>query len=488
MKTEYFNQKRVPLTLHVLADLDTPLSAYVKLAMGKNSFLLESIEGGEKWGRYSIIGLPARRTIEVRGQKVLIRENGQVIEDLALEDPMGFIQSYHNSFSASSTEGLPRFCGGLVGYFGYDTMRFAEPRVAAAAPPDPLEVPDIYLLQVDEFLIFDNLRGEITLVKYVASDDRAAQTVARRYLEELSQRLKAPLPDFSRQHPTKAAEEADFYSEFGKERFTEAVDRVKQYIVDGDVMQVVLAQRLSVELKVSPLDVYRALRHLNPSPYLFFFDLGDFHVVGSSPEILVRVENGLITTRPLAGTRPRGSTAEEDSKLERELLADPKECAEHLMLIDLARNDVGRVAETGTVRVTEKMTIERYSHVMHISSNIEGQLRKDCSAIDVLRATLPVGTLSGAPKIRAMEIIDELEPVKRGVYGGAIGYLSWNGNMDTAIAIRTAVVKNRRLYIQVGCGVVADSVPQTEWEESMSKGRAIIKAVSMAQGGLELTG
>jgi len=486
MTTEYLNPKRVPLTRRVLADLDTPLSAYAKLALGKNSFLLESIEGGEKWGRYSIIGLPARRTIEVRGNQVLVRENNAVIEDLILEDPMEFIESYHNRFSVSSPEDLPRFCGGLVGYFGYDTVRFVEPHLAKSTPPDPLKMPDIYLLQIDDFLIFDNLRGEITLVKYVDTEDRDAEKKARDYLDGLSQRLKAPLPDFSRHQTVEAVKETDFHSEFGRERFLAAVDSVKRYIVDGDVMQVVLAQRLSVELKISPLDVYRALRHLNPSPYLFFFDLGDFHVVGSSPEILVRVENGLITTRPLAGTRPRGDTPEEDSRLERELLADPKECAEHLMLIDLGRNDVGRVAKTGTVRVTEKMTIERYSHVMHISSNIEGQLREDCSAIDVLRVALPVGTLSGAPKIRAMEIINELEPIKRGVYGGAIGYLSWNGNMDTAIAIRTAVVKNGRLYVQVGCGVVADSVPQTEWEESMNKGRAMINAVSMAQSGLQL--
>ena len=476
---------RVPLTRRVLADLDTPLSAYAKLAIGKYSFLLESVEGGEKWGRYSIIGLPARRTIEVRGHQLVVREGDAVIEDLELDDPLDFIETYQAGFSAPALEDLPRFCGGLVGYFGYDTVRLVEPRLAGSNPPDPLDMPDIFLLQVDEFLIFDNLRGELILVKYVDADDRAARTSAESELEALAQRLQAPLPSFPASTATTPVEEADFESEFGSEAFMAAVDRIKQYIVDGDVMQVVLAQRLSVELDVAPLNVYRALRHLNPSPYLFFLDFGDFHVVGSSPEILVRLEDGLVTTRPLAGTRRRGQTQEEDAELERELLADPKERAEHLMLIDLGRNDIGRVAKTGTVRVTEKMVIERYSHVMHISSNVEGELQDGRSAIDVLRATLPVGTLSGAPKIRAMEIIDELEPVKRGVYGGAVGYLSWNGNMDTAIAIRTAVIKNGRLYIGAGCGIVADSVPQLEWDESMNKGRAIFRAVRMAQAGLE---
>ena len=476
---------RVPLTRRVLADLDTPLSAYAKLALGKHSFLLESVEGGEKWGRYSIIGLPARRTIEVRGNRIVVSEDGTAIDDLEVEDPLAFIETYQAAFSAPALEDLPRFCGGLVGYFGYDTVRFIEPRLRDSQPSDPLDVPDIFLLQVDEFLIFDNLRGELILVKYVDADDKAARVGAEDDLEKLAQRLKAPLPGLPTTSAASPVEEEDFKSEFGTDAFIAAVDRIKRYIVDGDVMQVVLAQRLSVELEVAPLDVYRALRHLNPSPYLFFLDFGEFHVIGSSPEILVRLEDGRVTTRPLAGTRPRGLTPEEDDKLEKELLADPKERAEHLMLIDLGRNDIGRVAKTGTVQVTEKMVIERYSHVMHISSNVEGELQDGRSAIDVLRATLPVGTLSGAPKIRAMEIIDELEPVKRGVYGGAVGYLSWNGNMDTAIAIRTAVMKAGRLYIEAGCGVVADSVPQLEWDESMNKARAIFRAVAMAQGGLE---
>jgi len=476
---------RVPVTRRVLADLDTPLSAYAKLALGRHSFLLESVEGGEKWGRYSIIGLPAVRTIVVRGQQVSVCDNGVPVEQFESDDPLTFIADYQARFHAPPVDELPRFCGGLVGYFGYDTVRYVEPRLRASTPADPIGTPDIYLMQVDKFVIFDNLRGELLLVKYIDASDEALLGDARRELGALAARLRSPAPAFPLHSTGVALNEVDFHSEFGTEAFKQAVERIKQYIVDGDVMQVVLAQRMSVELDLPPLNVYRALRHLNPSPYLFFLDLGDFQVIGSSPEILVRLENGVVTTRPLAGTRRRGRTPEEDQALEKELLSDPKELAEHLMLIDLGRNDIGRVAETGSVKVTDKMVIERYSHVMHISSNVEGKLRADKTAMDVLRATLPVGTLSGAPKIRAMEIIDELEPVKRGVYGGAVGYLSWNGNMDTAIAIRTAVMKQGRLYIEAGCGVVADSVPQLEWEETMNKGRAIFRAVAMAQNGLE---
>lgn len=474
---------RVPVTRRVLADLDTPLSAYAKLALGRHSFLLESVEGGEKWGRYSIIGLPAVRTIVVRGNQVQVCDHGTPVETITTKDPLSWLADYQARFNAPAVEELGRFCGGLVGYFGYDTVRYVEPRLRASTPPDPIGTPDIYLMQVDKFVVFDNLRGQLLLVKYI--DDEALLADTQRELGALAARLHAPAPAFSLATTGAPLNEIDFESEFGPDAFCQAVGRIKDYIIDGDVMQVVLAQRMSVALDLPPLNVYRALRHLNPSPYLFFLDLGDFQVIGSSPEILVRLEDGVVTTRPLAGTRRRGRTPEEDLALERELLSDPKEIAEHLMLIDLGRNDIGRVAETGTVKVTEKMVVERYSHVMHISSNVEGRLRADKTALDVLRATLPVGTLSGAPKIRAMEIIDELEPVKRGIYGGAVGYLSWNGNMDTAIAIRTAVMQKGRLYIQAGCGVVADSVPQAEWEETMNKGRAIFRAVAMAQNGLE---
>lgn len=481
--TDFALPPRRPLTRRVLADFDTALSVYAKLGMGPHSFLLESVEGGEKWGRYSIIGLPAKRAIVVRGPRVEIRDNNKVTATFETDDPLAFIEGYQRLNAPLGIEELPRFCGGLVGYFGFDTVRYVEPKLAASSPPDPLDTPDIYLLQVDDYVVFDNLRNELLLVKTVG--DTAAEIHAgEEQLEALCVELQQPLKALPLPHGAPSAEQ-DFESEFGEAAFLEAVEKIKTYIVDGDTMQVVLAQRLSIELNIHPLHVYRALRHLNPSPYLYFFDFGELHVVGSSPEILVRLEDGVVTTRPLAGTRPRGKTEAEDLALEKELLADPKELAEHLMLIDLGRNDIGRVAKTGSVRVTEKMIIERYSHVMHISSNVEGLLAEDKSAMDVLRATLPVGTLSGAPKIRAIEIIDELEPVKRGVYGGAVGYLSWNGNMDTAIAIRTAVIKNERLYVEAGCGVVADSVPQTEWDETMNKGRAIFRAVAMAESGLD---
>ncbi|MGR8918630.1 MAG: anthranilate synthase component I [Gammaproteobacteria bacterium] len=478
-------QPRVPLTRRVLADLDTPLSVYAKLAQGPNSFLLESVEGGEKWGRYSIIGLPAKRTIVVRGNDIRVRNGDDIVEQVTVDDPLAWIEAYQRRFAPPPPDALPRFSGGLVGYFGFDTVRFVEPRLAASSPPDPLALPDIYLIQVDDFVVFDNLRGELLLVKYIDDDGAQARAAAERELDALAARLAAPMPRMPRARSDTPTAEVDFTSEFGHDAFLGAVERIKDYIIDGDVMQVVLSQRMSIGFESSPLDIYRALRHLNPSPYLYYLDLDGFHVVGSSPEILVRLEDGVVTTRPLAGTRPRGRTPEEDAALERELLSDPKELAEHLMLIDLGRNDIGRVAETGSVRVTEQMVIERYSHVMHISSNVEGRLRADAGAMDVLRATLPVGTLSGAPKIRAIEIIDELEPTRRGVYGGAVGYLSWNGNMDTAIAIRTAVIKDQRLYIQAGCGVVADSVPELEWQETLNKGRAIFRAVAMAERGLE---
>lgn len=477
--------ERLPLTRRVLADLDTPLSVYLKLAQGPHSFLLESVEGGEKWGRYSIIGLPAKRTVVVEDHLVTVRESGTIVEQLEVDDPLQYVERYHARYRALGLDDLPRFCGGLVGYFGYDTVRYVEPRVAQSSPPDTLDTPDIYLLQVDDFVVFDNLRGELLLVKYVDADDAAARDAGEAELETLSRRLREPLDLVPSRPSSRTPGEIDFESEFGHDAFLESVNKIKRYIVDGDAMQVVLAQRMSVALDAQPLDLYRALRHLNPSPYLFFFDLGDFHVVGSSPEILVRLEDDRVTTRPLAGTRPRGATDADDKALEAELLSDPKEIAEHLMLIDLGRNDIGRIAEIGSVEVTERMIIERYSHVMHISSTVEGRIAAGKGAMDALRATLPVGTLSGAPKIRAIEIIDELEPVRRGIYGGAVGYLSWNGNMDTAIAIRTAVVKDGRLYIEAGCGVVADSVPELEWQETMNKGRAIFRAVAMAMSGLE---
>ncbi len=479
---------RIPITLDVPADLDTPLSVYLKLANAPYSYLLESAQGGEKWGRYSIIGLPAEQRLRVSRQNVSIEDASGVLETFECDDPLAWIDQYQQRFRVPELPGLPRFSGGLVGYFSYDTVRYVEPRLAHTAPPDELGTPDILLMVSNDVIVFDNLRGRMTLISHAdpAQPDALAQTRAR--LEALAAGLNAPVPSaLAAGAPgNRELEEADFESGFGREAFMTAVERIREYTRAGDVMQVVLSQRMSVPFGAPPIALYRALRSLNPSPYMYFMNLDDFQIVSSSPEILARVEDGVITNRPLAGTRRRGHTEAEDQALEAELLADPKEIAEHLMLIDLGRNDVGRVAATGSVRVTEQMVIERYSHVMHISSNVEGTLRPGASALDVLRATLPVGTLSGAPKIRAMEIIDELEPVRRGIYGGAVGYLAWNGNMDTAIAIRTAVLKDGKLHIQAGGGVVADSVPRLEWKESMNKGRAMFRAAALAERGLRL--
>jgi anthranilate synthase component 1 len=381
-------------------------------------------------------------------------------------------------------EHLPRFTGGLVGYFGYDTIRYIEPRLASCPNPDTIGAPDILLMVSDELVVFDNLSGKLYVIVHVDADDQQALTKGQARLDALVKQLDTPVKHEAKASSVKVSE-SDFVSGFTQQGFEDAVNKSKQYITDGDVMQVVLSQRLSIPFNARPLDLYRALRSLNPSPYMYYLDLGDFHIVGSSPEILTRLEDDEVTVRPIAGTRPRGKTETDDVALEQDLLADPKELAEHLMLIDLGRNDVGRIARTGSVRLTDKMIIERYSHVMHIVSNVTGQLKDGMSAMDVLRATFPAGTVSGAPKIRAMEIIDELEPVKRGVYAGAVGYLAWNGNMDTAIAIRTAVIKDKTLHIQAGAGIVYDSIPRNEWDETMNKGRAVFRAVAMAEAGLD---
>ncbi|HEC00044.1 MAG TPA: anthranilate synthase component I [Thiotrichales bacterium] len=475
---------RIPLMREVLADLDTPLSTYLKLAAGPYSYLFESVQGGEKWGRYSIIGLPARTLLRVRGQKIEVLEDGAVAERATAEDPLAWIEAFQGRYRVPEVAGLPRFTGGLVGYFGYDSIRYIEPRLAGVEKPDPLGNPDILLMVSDEVVVFDNLSGKLHVIVHADPAAPGAWDRAQARLDELVARLRGPLPE-REARPTAAVAEEDFVSGFTREGFEAAVEKSKEYIVEGDIMQVVLSQRLSIPFRAQPLDLYRALRTLNPSPYMFYLDLDDFHIVGSSPEILTRLEDGKVTVRPIAGTRPRGRDEAEDRALEEDLLSDPKELAEHLMLIDLGRNDVGRIAEIGSVRLTEKMVIERYSHVMHIVSNVEGRLKPGLSAMDVLRATFPAGTVSGAPKIRAMEIIDELEPVKRGVYAGAVGYLAWNGNMDTAIAIRTAVIKDGTLHIQAGAGIVYDSVPAREWEETMNKGRAIFRAVTLAEAGLD---
>jgi len=476
---------RIPVVREVLADLDTPLSTYLKLADGPYSYLFESVHGGEKWGRYSIIGLPARTVVRAQGHDISVAKDGEIIEQLNDADPLTWIETFRERYRVpEDVEGLPRFTGGLVGYFGYDTIRYIEPKLAQCPNPDPLGTPDILLMVSDEVIVFDNLTGKLYLVIHANPEVEDAYNRVQQRLDDMVQRMHSALPELTPHSGSESIEESDFVSGFTQQGFETAVDRIKEYILEGDVMQVVLSQRMSIPYRGEPLSLYRALRCLNPSPYMYHLNLGDFSVVGSSPEILTRLEDGVVTVRPIAGTRPRGETEEQDRKLEQELLADPKELAEHLMLIDLGRNDVGRVATIGSVKLTEKMIIERYSHVMHIVSNVIGDLRPGMTAIDVLKATFPAGTVSGAPKIRAMEIIDELEPVKRGVYSGAVGYVSWSGNMDTAIAIRTAVIKDGVLHIQAGAGIVADSIPHNEWEETMNKGRAIFRAVAMAQEGL----
>ncbi len=474
---------RIPVYREILADLETPLSTYLKLARGPYSYFLESVQGGEKWGRYSIIGLPCRTLLKVDGSQLTVESDGQITESLETADPFVFIEQYQQRFKVPELEELPRFNGGLVGYFAYDSVRYVEKKVAHSAPEDTVNTPDIILMLSEEVVVLDNLRGKLMLMVYQDPSVENAYGNALARLDELAQKLDQQLSVKSVASDREVGE-ADFVSSFGQQSFETAVERIKNYIVAGDVMQVVLSQRMSLPYDGEAINVYRALRQLNPSPYMVFMDMGDFHIVSASPEILARVEDGKITVRPLAGTRKRGKTEEEDLALEQELLADEKEIAEHLMLIDLSRNDAGRVSKTGSVEVTGQMFVERYSHVMHIASNVESELADDKTALDVLKATLPVGTLSGAPKVRAMEIIDEFEPVKRGVYGGAMGYLSWNGNMDMAIAIRTAVIKDKTLYIQAGAGIVADSVPEMEWKETMNKARAMFHAVKLAEEGL----
>ncbi|MFK7830534.1 MAG: anthranilate synthase component I [Congregibacter sp.] len=481
---------RAPLHREVLADFETPLSTYRKLAEGPFSYLFESVEGGEKWGRYSIIGLPCRELLRVYGYCVETWSNGELLERQTVDDPLAFVEAYQQRFSSPQQDSLPVFHGGLVGYFAYDSVRYVEPRLAQSTPADTLQTPDILLMLSDEVIVFDNLAGTLRVVVNANPQEPGTYAKATARLDELVAALDAPLspmPRVSLAGADGSALEARARTSLTQAEYEAAVDTVKDYVLAGDVMQVVPSQRMSVPFSAPPLNLYRALRNLNPSPYLYFLDLDEFQVVGSSPEILVRAERGKVTVRPIAGTRPRGKSEIDDRALEEDLLNDPKEIAEHLMLIDLGRNDVGRISKTGSVELTENMTVERYSHVMHIVSNVEGELADGCSAMDALRAALPAGTLSGAPKIRAMQIIDELEPVKRGIYGGAVGYLSWAGDMDTAIAIRTAVLKDGELHIQVGAGVVADSVPRLEWQETLNKARAILRAAAMVEAGEEPT-
>jgi anthranilate synthase component 1 len=475
---------RIPLIAEAFADLETPLSLYLKLAGGgPNSFLLESVVGGERFGRYSFIGLPARTLLRATGSRAEVVTDGQVVETHD-GNPLDFVAAYRARFRPALRPGLPRFCGGLAGYFGYETVRAIEKRLAGTRKPGGIGTPDIQLLQTEELAVIDNLSGRLYLIVWADPGQPDAWFAGKRRLSELVDKLRFSVtaPQV-RRGPSYAVER-----EWPREGFEAAVLRCKEYIAAGDCMQVVIGQRLKKRYTESPLSLYRALRSLNPSPYMYYYDMGGFQIVGASPEILVRQEREAdgtekVTIRPIAGTRPRGATLERDKALEAELLADAKERAEHVMLIDLARNDIGRIAETGSVRVTEAFGIERYSHVMHIVSNVEGRLKPGLSALDVLKASFPAGTLSGAPKIRAMEIVDELEPVERGIYGGAVGYLSFAGDMDVAIAIRTGIVKDQTLYVQAGAGVVADSVPELEWKETEAKARAVLRAAELVEEG-----
>lgn len=476
---------RIPVVREVLSDLDTPLSVYLKLADGPHTYLFESVEGGERFGRYSIIGLPARRVYAFAGSTFYATELGELVDYREIDDPFAEVERLRAEHRVPEIPGLPGFTGGLVGWFGFECVQYIEKRLKTETEKtDELGTPDILLMLSEELAVFDNLKGRLYLIVHADPGEPQAWAKANRRLDALTHRLRHAGASYPETLVPAALDESHFVSGFTREGFIEAVEKSKELIRAGEIFQVVLSQRLSVPFQARPVDVYRALRALNPSPYMYFLDVGGTQVVGSSPEILVRLQGGEITVRPIAGTRPRGQTPEEDLALEAELLADPKERAEHLMLIDLGRNDVGRVAKPGTVEVGEQFVIERYSHVMHIVSEVTGQLQDGLTYADVLRATFPAGTVSGAPKVRALEVIRDLEPIRRNVYSGAVGYIGWHGDADTAIAIRTAVIQDGRLHVQAGAGIVHDSDPQKEWEETMNKGRALFRAVAQAAKGL----
>ena len=480
MNKASFNQhvvdgyNHIPVYKSVAIDTDTALGLYLKLANNPYSYLFESVQGGEKWGRYSMIGLHAQTVIKVFDHEVRIEQEGELLKSTEEKDPLAWIEQYLNQYKVPELEALPDFNGGLVGYFGYEIIRYIEPRLSNIDKPDELGVADILLMVSNDLVVFDNLLNQAFVITHIDPSKQSYEDALGR-LDEISKQINQPLKpsDYQSDQIT----EQDFVSSFGEENYKDTVKKIQEYIVAGDVMQVVPSQRLSCKFSAPPVELYRQLRRLNPSPYMYYLNLGDTAIVGSSPEILTRVDGDRrATVRPIAGTRSRGTNEKEDLALEEDLLSDEKEIAEHLMLIDLGRNDLGRIAKTGTVDLTDKMFVERYSHVMHIVSNVECELKDNMSAMDVLKATFPAGTLSGAPKVRAMEIINEVEPLKRNIYSGAIGYLSWHGCMDMAIAIRTAVVKDETLYVQAGAGIVYDSIPQSEWDETMHKARALIKA------------
>ncbi|CAN5297784.1 anthranilate synthase component I [soil metagenome] len=475
---------RIPLVREMLADLDTPVSAFVKLVNGPYSYLFESVQGGENWGRYSIIGLPCHTIIRIRDHIIKIIKDNEIIEEVTTADPLAWVEEFKARLHVATLPNLPPFTGGLVGYFGFDTVRYIEPRLGPCPNQDPLGNPDILLMVSEEIAVFDNLSNKLYLILQVNPESPLAYEKAEQHLEELTRRLRKPvsLPLVAHQVPSEVTEE-NFISNTSRENYDQSIQQIQDYIHAGEVMQVVYSQRWRIPYHASPYALYRALRCMNPAPYMYYLDLDKLYIVGSSPEILVRLTDNQVTVRPIAGTRQRGKTVAEDQALEKELINDPKEIAEHLMLIDLGRNDIGKVSKIGSVQVVEQMIVERYSQVMHMVSEVVGELREGLSAMDVLRATFPAGTLTGAPKVRAMQIIDELETLRRGIYGGAVGYLGWSGNLDTAIAIRTAVIKDGFLHIQAGGGIVANSTAEGEWEESRRKARALFRAVQMAEGG-----
>lgn len=467
---------KVPLVRQNYSDLDTPLSLYLKTANADYSYLLESVEGGERFGRYSIIGLPAKRVYKINNFEISIYESGELIKSMVHKNPLDFINDLISSFKAPKDLDLPRFTGGLVGYFGYETIQYIEPKLLKKYEGDELNLPDILLMESEEVIVFDNLTNKLSILKYISHENEYDAAESR--LDEIFnqiQKNKVEIKNLETKTNSKPI------SNFGEDNYKKAVDKIKEYILEGDVMQVVLSQRQMLDFKASPISLYRVLRTINPSPYMFFYNMGDHFIVGASPEILVRLDHGKVTVRPIAGTRPRGKDEHEDRMLEKDLLADPKEIAEHVQLMDLGRNDIGRVSMPGSVEVTDNMTIERYSHVMHIVSNVVGDIKKNMTAVDVVKATFPAGTVSGAPKVRAMEIINELEKTKRGIYAGAVGYIDFDGDMDIAIAIRTGVIKNNKLYVQAGAGIVADSVPEKEWEETINKAKAVLRAAELIE-------
>ncbi len=477
----------IPVWQEVLADFDTPVSAFKKIESGKYSFLLESVEGGEKWGRYSFLGSEPSVIFKSKNGNIEITENGKTKKSHG--DPIDALRNLLSRYKPVTTPELPRFHGGAVGYFSYDIVRHIEdlPEIGV----DDLGLWDALFMITDLVLVFDNVNHKIKIIynAYVpeAKNARQSYDTAVNKIEEIIKKLRKPVKHYKNNTNKKIGKgkgAPKLKSNFKPKDYKEAVKKTKEYIKAGDIIQAVIAQRWKTKLDVDPFDLYRSLRVLNPSPYMFYLNTKTETLVGSSPEVMVRVEDGEVESRPIAGTRPRGKTEKEDLKLEKELLADPKERAEHIMLVDLARNDLGRISDTGTVKVDELMIIERYSHVMHIVSNVISNLSRKNDAFDVLKATFPAGTLSGAPKVRAMEIIEEMEPGRRGAYGGAVGYFSFSGNMDTCITIRTFVIKDGEIYIQAGAGIVADSNPENEYQESVNKVKALVKAIEVAESGL----